>query len=324
MGLPRGDSLTIAESELLALGVPRGDSVTVTESTLLGFPKSDTATLTESALVGFPKSDALNAAESTLSALGVPRGDALDIGESAPAALGVPRGDSLTITESAPAALGAPRGETTTLTEAAPAALNTPRSETTTISDTSRVFALGFTLAKDWSTFSIPIYASNNTFFATTGLGTSSQNGLVDPAKVTIAYRYNASTTAWEQILTGDTVLPLEGILVNSSESHTATVIISTVHTTPPTKTLSTGWNLVGTASLLSATGMAADQALISAFSTSSGLVGYNQVVSPSVNSTTFAWTRGAGSAPDLDRWRGYWVFMENGDTMAGFSSTPL
>ncbi len=125
--------------------------------------------------------------------------------------------------------------------------------------------------------------------------------------------------------MTGTTVFPLEGILINSSEAHVARVSISTINTTPATKSLSSGWNLVGTASLLTATTMPADEALISAFVTSSGQVGYNQVVSPSINATTFAWTRGDTSGiPTLNRWKGYWVFMENADTLAGFSSTPF
>ena len=155
--------------------------------------------------------------------------------------------------------------------------------------------------------------------------GTSSQDGIVDPAHVTIAYRYNAATAAWVQIVTGNTVLPLEGILISSSQAHTATLFISTVNIVPPTKALSAGWNLVGTTPVLSSTTMAADEALISVFSTASGLVGYNQVVSPSINTTTFSWTRGDTTGiPTLDRWKGYWVFMENADTMAGFSSTPF
>jgi hypothetical protein len=144
---------------------------------------------------------------------------------------------------------------------------------------------------------------------------------------VTIAYRFNAAANppAWVQIVTGNTVLPLEGILINSKESHTATVRISADNIAPPTKTLSAGWNLVGTAPQLTDTTMVANEALISIFSNPSGQVGYNQVVSPSINATTFSWTRGDTSGiPTLDRWEGYWVFMENTDIMAGFSSTPF
>jgi hypothetical protein len=216
--------------------------------------------------------------------------------------------------------MGLPQAEATALAASSLQKTGVPRS------DTLEAFGLGTALPQGWSMFSIPIYASNSLFYATsTGLGTSSQDGIVDPAKVTIAYRFNASTQAWSQLVSTSTVLPLEGILINSSEAHVARLSVSTINTTPPTKALSAGWNLVGTASLLSSANTAANEALISAFSTPSGLVGYNQVVSPSINSTAFAWTRGdTSSIPTLNRWKGYWVFMENADTMAGFSSTPF
>ena len=83
--------------------------------------------------------------------------------------------------------------------------------------------------------------------------------------------------------------MPLDGILVHSSASHTATLIISTVQTSPPTKALSASWNLVGPAALLSTTARQVDQALINALNTPAGLVGYTVVVSPSINAISFA-----------------------------------
>ena len=179
---------------------------------------------------------------------------------------------------------------------------------------------MGRTLPEGWSTFSIPISASNSLFFAATGLGTDSQDGLVDETKVSIAYRFNAATQTWEQVLSGDTISPLEGLLVKSNAAHAPTLIVSTAQTNPPTMALSSSWNLVGPAAQLSTSTRPVDVALASVLKAPVDLIGYTQVVSPAVNSTAFTWIRGQASPPNLERWHGYWVSMENPDTLVGVS----
>ena len=203
------------------------------------------------------------------------------------------------------------------------------RTDSAALGDTGLIFSLGVPLSQGFSLFSIPIAAQNNKFFVVTPstLGTSSQDGLVDKTQVTIAFKFNAATQEFDQIVTGtatNTISPTEAVIVNSSSAHRATLILSQVQSSPPSRTLNQGWNLVSLAVPPDTVTMDADLALISAFVTPTGQVGYTQVVSPAMNPDPFIWTRLASSPPLLTRWRGYWVFMENTDTLAGFSSTPV
>ena len=188
------------------------------------------------------------------------------------------------------------------------------------------------TLPVGWSTFSIPIGAQNGKFFvdATATLDKSTQDGLVDPTKVTIAYKFDAAaaTPTFDQIVLGtstNTLTPTEAVLVKASVSVDATLIFQTAQTGPPSRTLSKGWNLVGLAVPEDTTTKQVDLALISAKETSAGLTGYTIVVSPSINPDSFVWTKAeSATGVDLTISRGYWVFMENQDVLAGFSTTPV
>ena len=176
-----------------------------------------------------------------------------------------------------------------------------------------------------WSTYSIPIAAENSKFFASSGLGTGAQDGLVDPAKVTIAYKFDAAATTpvFVQVVTGTILSPTEAVLVKSSESHNATLIVQDAQTSPPSRLLSAGWNLFSLAVPLDVTTMDAKDALISVNETAASDPGYQIVVSSSINTDPFILTRPL-AAQDLTRSRGYWVFMKNADTLAGFSTTPV
>ncbi len=100
-------------------------------------------------------------------------------------------------------------------------------------------------------------------------------------------------------------------------------MIVEDAQTNPPSRLLSTGWNLVGLAVPLDVATMDATDGLVSVFETGGGLTGYTIVVSPTINPDPFILTRPL-AAQDLTRSRGYWVFMENDDTLAGFSTTPV
>ena len=176
-----------------------------------------------------------------------------------------------------------------------------------------------------WSTYSIPIAAENSKFFASSGLGTGAQDGLVDPAKVTVAYKFDAAAAAplFVQVVTGTILSPTEAVLVKSSVSHNATLIVQDAQTSPPSRLLSAGWNLFSLAVPLDQTTMDAKGALISVNETAASDPGYQIVVSPTINPDPFILTRPL-AAQDLTRSRGYWVFMKNADTLAGFSTTPV
>ena len=68
---------------------------------------------------------------------------------------------------------------------------------------------------------------------------------------------------------------------------------------------------------------MDATDALISVEEAPSGLTGYTILLSPAINADPFVLTRPLPNK-DLETFRGYWLFMENDDTLAGFSTTPV
>ena len=191
-------------------------------------------------------------------------------------------------------------------------------------------------LPEGWSTFSIPIAAENGKFFATADLGNGAQDGLVDPDKVTTAFKFDAATQTFKRIVTTVTdaavevansvpLQPTEVVLVKSSASHSATLIFEDAQTNPPSRTLSATWNLVGLAVPLGTTTKQVDEALISVAKTTGDLTGYTIVVSPAINPDPFVWTAlESPTGVDLTRSRGYWVFMQNQGILAGFSTTPV
>jgi hypothetical protein len=105
-----------------------------------------------------------------------------------------------------------------------------------------------------------------------------------------------------------------------------------------PSKALSAGWNLISLASLgyTSASGaMNADDAVASVAKSAAGLPGYSQVVSPSLNGnqtdilglTGTIWAVSYGQADVVNKMYaglGYWIYMQNAATLAGFEITPI
>jgi len=92
-----------------------------------------------------------------------------------------------------------------------------------------------------------------------------------------------------------------------------------------PTVQLNAGWNLIGPNPLFNYSGMPADQVLASVVQTPDGKPGYTQVISPQVKGQR-AWifVPGTKDAPSMESGRGYWIWMQNPDTLAGFGFTPL
>ena len=180
-----------------------------------------------------------------------------------------------------------------------------------------------------WSTFSIPVTAKNPKIITENGLGTAEQDGLLNEAELAIVWKYDASITDWVSVVKGtatNILLPTDAVLVRASDtvgSVGATLIFSPERTNPPQRPLTAGWNLFGLAVPPASTTMDAAEALISVKETAGGLPGYSIVVSPSINDDPFILTRPL-AAQDLTTFRGYWVFMENDDTLAGFSTTPV
>ena len=194
------------------------------------------------------------------------------------------------------------------------------------------------TLTTGWSAFSIPVRAKglNGRVFATANIGTAAQNGLLDPDDVDQAFRFDDTTQTFREVIIGlaadtatqvknDTLLlPTEAVLVFSNANHDVTLIYEDGPTGPPSRPVSAAWNLVSLALPPAATQtLDAKEALLSLFESPDGKTGYSIVVSPAIDPDPFILFRPL-LAKDLATFRGYWVFMENADIIAGFSSTPV
>jgi hypothetical protein len=123
-----------------------------------------------------------------------------------------------------------------------------------------------------------------------------------------------------------DPLLPLDALYVNVDGSATAYLSPSTDVSPPPSRMLTEGVNLIGSSPFYeegSFPAMPLDQALISINQTSGGGTGYIIVISPGNNQPGWGYARG-GTLHDILPFKGYWVVMENPDTLYGFCTTPL
>jgi len=187
-------------------------------------------------------------------------------------------------------------------------------------------------LEPGWNTLSFPLALENNTWQAVTGAG--------DGLDYSVACTWDATNQKWVQVTDSARINPLDAIYIKINSYDRLPVTISPEITNPPTRALKAGWNLVGPAYDLveldepinhthlwwgEPYGTSVVEALTSVEYTPDRYYGYTVVVSPSINPETWVFTRGDRyDEPDMDATCGYWVYMENPDTLAGFSSTPL
>jgi len=153
----------------------------------------------------------------------------------------------------------------------------------------------------------------------------------IDSSAVT--YYFDGSSQIWKQVSDSYEVKPCDAIYVKMASEDTVPIISSPLPSVP-SKELYAGWNLVSLAYLGEVPGMKVNEALVSVEEVSGGLTGYKLVVSPSVNQAPWIYITGGAIADwngeDLppDGWmligNGYWVFMLNDGTLAGFTFTPL
>ncbi len=115
-------------------------------------------------------------------------------------------------------------------------------------------------------------------------------------------------------------------IKIHSDATATAAFIASQDLSSLPSRSLDPGANLIGAAPAFvdgEFPAVPLDQALASIAEASGGLRGYTMVVSPEHNQPAWTYALGGGMQ-NLLPFKGYWVVMENGDTMYGFSTTSL
>jgi len=144
-----------------------------------------------------------------------------------------------------------------------------------------------------------------------------------------VIYGWDAETEQWVGPLSGSyQLLPLDAIFVKLAEGTTGTALFipSDLLTFPPSRDLVAGLNLIGPAPAFDGLvfpDAPLDQALVSIEEAPGGLTGYTMVVSPGLNQPGWAYALG-GVVRDLLAYKGYWVVMENPDTLWGSSTTPI
>lgn len=163
--------------------------------------------------------------------------------------------------------------------------------------------------------------------------------GELIPTGMTVGYYYDAfdadaDLDYWELTGTAYELSPCDAVYVKLSVAKTVQLKFDTYEFTTPEKALAAGWNLISLA-YLSSSGKHADDAVASVAKTAANLPGYANVVSPSLNTfrkdmyvqTGTAWAVGYGQASVTDFMYttfGYWIYMQNAATLAGFTITPI
>jgi hypothetical protein len=210
-------------------------------------------------------------------------------------------------------------------------------------------FQRGWPMPTGWNTLATPVDLLNGPTPATDydRLG----NIITNSAAVQVAATFDAATQTWVLVDANYQLQPLDGVYVKLSEDSQARFIANTELTGPPSKALSKEWNLVGHAAPLvqfivpdseagSVDGelvevfgratffkaMGVRQVLVSVeVAGTTDVPGWNQALSPSINRDAWVFTfNQPGPQPFMRPFEAYWVHMENPDTLAGFSSTPV
>ncbi len=121
-------------------------------------------------------------------------------------------------------------------------------------------------------------------------------------------------------------LVPLQALFIKADGQTLACLVPSSDLTTPPVRSLPAGVSLISAAAPYedgSFTVLPVSQALVSINETGGGKTGYSMVISPALNQPGWGYARG-GPPVDVLPFKGYWIIMENADTLYGFSTTPL
>jgi PKD repeat protein len=172
-------------------------------------------------------------------------------------------------------------------------------------------------LGDGWNLFSTPVTLdSQHDRLTEIFTGTDREN-------ITVALAWNG---IWFIPDESYTLRPLDAVYIRVNGESYAALMPSSLITAPPSRSLASGLSLIGPAPSYTDhefTAMPLDVALISINEIPGGGTGYTMVISPGMNQPGWAYARG-GSIQDLEPYKGYWVIMENPDTLYGFSTTPL
>ncbi|MFC1969331.1 hypothetical protein ACFLVF_02445, partial [Chloroflexota bacterium] len=181
---------------------------------------------------------------------------------------------------------------------------------------TANFSVMTLTLCEGWNVLSTPITLdlSCDTWGEFVALG----DGLdLDPEAFT--FYFDGASQLWGQVLTGYQIRPCDAIYVKMASPDTSPIIPSS-EPSVATKQLYPGWNLMSLASL---DNMFVTEALVSIYMVTGDLTGYSQVVSPNLCQPDWFYIKDGMGNPVMLVGKGYWAFMINGGTMAGFTFTP-
>jgi hypothetical protein len=196
------------------------------------------------------------------------------------------------------------------------------KSRTDVVADNVAYDAARMNLIAGWNTLSTPVKLISSA---------DSIDELISEDDMEIAYYYDGG---WTQILTAYTLNPCDAVYVKMTNTASPLLQFDAGAFSTPSKDLDAGWNLCSLASLDS-DGMEADDAVASVYKTAANLPGYAQVISPSINAsqtdmygnTGTSWTYSSGQTASIGNMfagLGYWVYMQNAATLAGFEITPI
>ena len=185
---------------------------------------------------------------------------------------------------------------------------------TATTAPHQNVSSFTVALNSGWNLFSTPIVLEQ-------GHSQFSQVfPLEEQEKMVMALGWDGSL--WYTPQATDDVTPLYAfyIIVKDGETANATILPATVPSSPPVRSLTSGWNLIGPAPAYQDGGFAPKPVEDSLITIDGN---YSIVLSPGLNQQGWSYVQGDPST-DLLPYKGYWVYMNNPDTLAGFSTTPL
>ncbi|OPZ44868.1 MAG: hypothetical protein BWY93_00220 [Euryarchaeota archaeon ADurb.BinA087] len=191
-----------------------------------------------------------------------------------------------------------------------------------TTSPSPDALVLKVTLNGGWNLFSTPVLLEENQSRF------SQVFPEVEQGKILVVLGWDG--TQWFCPTGSDAVQPLYAcfIKVADGEIVNATLIPSNAPSAPPLRTVNKGMNLMGVAPAYdpgtqSFPEMPLNEALVTIEEVGE-LPGYTIVISPSLNQPGWSYAKG-GQVYNVQPFKGYWVFMNNGpDTLAGFSTTPI
>jgi len=176
-----------------------------------------------------------------------------------------------------------------------------------------------------WNTLSTPVQLI---------AAADSIDELISADDMEIGYYYDAG---WQLITTGYVLSPCNAVYIKMKSTASTAYLQFKFDASAyswPSKDLAVGWNLISLASLDS-DGKQVDHAVASVYKTAANLPGYAQVVSPSLNATQYdmyynaggSWSYSSGetwTAGTMYAGLGYWIYMQNAATLAGFEITPI